>query len=562
MQALYAAQAGVEDVVKQLSNMRGASRIDQPFLWYDGLTGRQLCNASWLTKDGISLGQYDVTVSAVNQIDRWTRDVLVHAVGYVPSKGSPNAVTRVVDAIVRVANGRSEVFDYVYFINHWGWYYGDTIVANGNVRANGQFDGGVYDSTLYAFPRFQKLVNGQFQGYIDDGGIYAGWNIIGAQDIKGDANAVWTQADVTAGHCTQSDVGKKKCQHPYQNPVVMPNLSDLTVYEALAREKGSYIKIGSTVVVNAVQGDVSGTPQNLYLTGTATAPIEIHGPVVVRGSVIISGVVKGQGAIYSGGNVYVPKDLAYKTPPATPPLHATQAQMESWIAANANANALGLFARKHIVVGDYTNSSWQSYVSSWVNDSRNESKEDAGMDGIPNTRNGRDGIRGTADDDVLEGDGIWTTNRYTTMHQTEGLIPPGKNVGDPIPGTGEDIDGDGRYTPRCLMSDFNIPASLTAANWAGNVPSGTPSYSSVSSTSITHIDAAFYTNHHIAMLTLASGKDMTFNGCVVSRNESIVYGTNHCIFNYDLRLLDEGQTYGFYLPRTWKPVQVVFWTEK
>ena len=91
----------------------------------------------------------------------------------------------------------------------------------------------------------------------------------------------------------------------------MPNLSNLAMYEGLAQEKGSYIKVGEDLVVSGVQGDDAGELQHLYLRGTEDAPIEVHGPVVVRGSVIISGVVKGQGAIYSGGNVYVPKNLTY-----------------------------------------------------------------------------------------------------------------------------------------------------------------------------------------------------------------------------------------------------------
>ena len=47
------------------------------------------------------------------------------------------------------------------------------------------------------------------------------------------------------------------------------------------------------------------------------------------------------------------------------------------------------------------------------------------------TRAGRDGILGTADDDTLDGDGIWTTSLYTAAQQAQGLIPAGKNVGDP-----------------------------------------------------------------------------------------------------------------------------------
>lgn len=562
-QALYVAQAGIEDLVRELSNMRNASPLNAPFVWYDSLAGDTMRDGSWLTRDGVTAGQFDVVVTQVNAVDGWTRDLVVQAAGYVPSKDHPHAVRRRIDAVLRVSVGRSEVFDYVYFINNWGWYYGSTIIANGNVRSNGQFDGGGYAATINAIPRFDKLEGADFQGFKDDGGMFSGWNMISTGNMQGDANTVWTQADADAGKCEPEDVGEKRCQHSYQPKVLMPNLSDLAVYEDLAKEKGAYIKVGDQFIVSAVQGDDAGERQHLYLRGTAEDPIEISGPVVVRGCLIISGVVKGQGSIYSGGNVYVPQNLTYQNPPSATPTDPDETAMETWIAANANADALGLFAREHVVIGDYTDNWWQYYVNSWRSDHRNKSEEDAGEDGIPNTRAGRDGVHGTADDDVLEDDNVWTVEYYTTMHQSEGLIPEGLDVGDPIPGTGEDIDGDGEYDRTCKMNEFNLPMSLSSVHWAGNVPPPGTQYTDIAScSSLTRLDAAFYTNHHFAMLTLAWGQDMVFNGCIVSRNESIIYGTNHCILNYDYRLLGEGESHGFYLPKTWNPVETVFWTAK
>ncbi len=567
-QALYVAQAGLQDLVRQVRDVRSCSRLDQPFTWYDALGGQTLADGAWLTKDGVSLGQYDSVVSSVTVVDANTRDLAVTCTGYIPAKGSATTVSRTINAVVRMSTGRSHVFDYVYFINNWGWYFGDTIIANGNVRANGPFDGGNYHATVNGIPRFQSLSGGHFSGYIDDGGVYSWWNIVNAGNMQGTVNAVWTQADCTAGHCAQADVGTNKGIHAWQDntsptastqgQITMPNLTDLTMYETLAKSQGSYIKIGSTTVVNAVQGDCSSEPQNLYLVGTTASPITIHGPVVVRGSVIISGVVTGQGCIYSGGNVYIPKDITYVNPPATPPSSPTQALMESWLATNGTKDALGLFARKSVVIGNYTDSTWQSEVSSWLTDSRNESKEDGGADQLPNTRTGRDGVSGTSDDDTIDGDGVWTASKYTAWHQAQGLIPSGKSVGDAIPGTGEDTDGDGAYTPRTAISDFTIPATLTSTNWAGNVPTGTPAYKTVSSTTITQVNAALYTNHQVAMMTSGSG-DLAFNGCVISRNEDVVYGTNHCIFNYDYRLLDPSASYGLYLPVVWNPVSIVYW---
>ena len=98
------------------------------------------------------------------------------------------------------------------------------------------------------------------------------------------------------------------------------------------------------------------------------------------------------------------------------------------------------------MVGDYTDDWWQTNVSNWVNHDLNKSREDAGSDGIQNTREGPDGILGTADDDFMEDDGVWTVNHYTEEDAERGLIPEGSRPGDVIPGSGEDIDGDG-----CLL---------------------------------------------------------------------------------------------------------------
>lgn len=557
--ALFVAQAALEEEMSALTSLQNLGRLDEPFVAFESLAGTQPQDGAWLIKDGIPIGQYDVHLTSVANIDSWTRDVGIRVDAWVPSINHPQAIRRRIEAVARVSIGRSEVFDYVYFINNWGWYYGNTIIANGNIRANGQFDGGGYGAYINAIPRFDKLEGSDLKGYIDDGGVFSGWDIVGANNMRGDANALWTQDDCNVGKCTQDDVGEKKCMHSYQPHIPMPNLSDLTMYEDLAVRKNSSIKIGSNVVFTHVLGDGGGEPQNLYLCGTAAEPVVLDGPVVVRGSVIISGCVTGKGSIYCNGNVYIPNDITYVNAPGAVPTDPDEADMENWLTASESADALGLFAREHVVVGDYTNSYWQSYVSGWVNDYRNRSDEDSGEDLIPNTREGRDGILGTADDDVLEDDSEWTTEVYTELHEAEGLIPPGKSVGDAIAESGEDIDGDGVRDFTTQMSDFNIPASLTSSNWAGNVPDDTPSFGSVSTTQITNIDAAIYTNHTIGMLTLAYGEDLNFNGCVVSRNEAIVYGTSHCILNYDYRLLGDGESHGFYLPKTWRPVEIVMW---
>jgi len=463
----------------------------------------------------------------------------IESTGYLPdapgslAPGEALQGSHSLSVTVNYSTEPSEVFNYAYFINNWGWFYGSTIYAYGNAGGNGQFDVGGYAPTVAGQPIYDEVVwsgsaatllryhDDNDDGLQDgnDGGVFSGWDIANAAGLKGNG-------------------GLAKNQHEFEDQVPMPNLSDLSQYEAKAIEEGGTLKLGSTVLSDAVYGDGVGESQNLYLVGTLANPIKLDGPVVVKGDVIISGYVTGQGAIYAGGNVYVPNSLQYVNGPTTAlPAGTTQAATEAWLTTNWNKDFLGLFATENVIVGDHTSSTWQGYVSGWMGSSMNKSEEDAGEDGIPNSIVGKDGTMGTADDDVLEDDNVFTVQYYTVADDALGLIPPGKSVGDAIPGSGEDIDGDGHYDPTTSLADVAFGNPLTPAYWGGNMPAvGIPSYSSVASLYAARMDATFYTNHSFCYVVFGSA-DAVINGAVVSRNENIVYGTPKIKINYDCRLL-------------------------
>jgi len=455
------------------------------------------------------------------------RLVAITSVAWSPAEGTPGAVRAEVTSTVKMSLERARIFDYSYFVHNWGWFYGNTIVANGNVRANGQFDGGNYSSTINGVPRYSKSDGPNLSGYVDDGGIFSGWDVVQAGNVLGMG-------------------GETDNQYPFYEPLPMPNLSDLTSYENIAKGGGSTIKVGGLTIVSGVLGDDAGEPQHLYLEGTALNPIVINGPVVIRGSVIIKGVVTGQGAIYAGGNVYIPDNLTYANPPATPrPTSSSLADRIAWRTASQDKDALGLFARENIVLGDFTDGTADYYMSSWLSNPLNVSIEDTGDDQIANTN------------DVNEGDGQWSTQIYSAGDVTFGLVPVGKNVGDPIPGTGEDTDGDGIYDPTSTTADFALPAALDSGQWAGNMPPGTTSFNQVATIYVNKFEAALYTNHTLGGLMLNWGGDVTFNGTVVSRNESLIYGANRLVLNHDDRLTAGGEDFGFYLPYVWGPIETL-----
>ncbi|MBI5361889.1 MAG: hypothetical protein HZA53_01840 [Planctomycetes bacterium] len=565
VRAQFVAEAGLERAMAFLTQAVDNTSVSDPL----GGLSTLFAGSTTLTPfvgeplmDGTRrVGAYSIALTRVDNTPA-SISIAITATGYLPDAPSALPAGRSPEAwcalrrTVRYEIAPSQVFDYSYFINNWGWFYGDTIHGNGNVRSNGQFDGGGYAASITGQPLYDQVAwsgsAATLSGYRDDnadglsngldGGTFSSWDIVNAQNMNGQG--------VQASN-----------QHDFQPTVPMPNLTDLGQYESAAVAAGASITVGGVTVVNGVLGDDAGEKQNLYLVGTDASPIVISGAVVVRGNVILSGVVTGQGAVYSGGNVYCPKSVTYKNAPAAPrPTDNTQAATEAWLTSNWNKDFLGLFARENIVVGDYTHAWWQYYVGLWMGDALNQSAEDAGADGMPNTRNGRDGILGTADDDVLEGDGVFTIEHYTEADAAAGSIPAGKSVGDPIPGPGEDIDGDGVYDASTSLSNVNLTVPLNTANWAGNMPAaGISSYGSIASLYANRMDAVFYTNHSFCWLVLGS-TPAKVNGALVSRNENIIYGTPSLEFNHDARLLGGASGKAApWLPRELMPVRTLSW---
>jgi len=561
----YLAEAGIERtrrlVASAIKKGGGAAPLESVTNLFAGEPTYQPFPGTSQKDGNATIGGFAVTLTIVDESPS-ALTLRIDSTGYLPDAPANLAAGELLDTwhaittTVRYELEPSEVFDYAYFINNWGWFYGNTIFANGNTRSNGQFDIAGYAPTITGQATYDTVdYSGgvaSLTGYRDDngdgvmdgndGGVWSGWDIVGAQNLKGNG-------------------GKASNQHEYDAQVPMPNLSDLSQYAADAVEQASTIKIGGLTMTNAVYGDEAGEKKGLYLVGTPANPIVLDGPVVVEGDVIISGHVTGQGAIYASGNVYVPNSIQYVNGPSTDrPASGSEADTEAWLGANWNKDFLGLFSAENIVVGDHTHAWWQWYVSGWMGSSLNKSEEDAGEDGIPNTKAGVDGILGTADDDVLEDDNVFTVEVYTELDEELGLIPPGLDVGDNIPGTGEDIDGDGMYDAPTTLTDIAFDKALNSGHWGGNMPvAGIGNYSDIATLYANNLDGVFYTNHSFCYLVIGSS-DAVINGSLVSRNENIVYGTPKFVVNYDCRLLG-GVTgmAGDLLPKVVGEPQTILW---
>ena len=113
------------------------------------LAGASISHPKAVTSGSLpGAGNFSVGVISYSQPagDVYSRVVTVRAVGYIDrnSNGSldSNEPAKIVDVKVTFQLQRSQVFDYVYFVNNFGWMDGfgpSDLTMNGDLRANGDF---------------------------------------------------------------------------------------------------------------------------------------------------------------------------------------------------------------------------------------------------------------------------------------------------------------------------------------------------------------------------------------------------------------------------------------
>ncbi|MDI6735274.1 MAG: Tad domain-containing protein [bacterium] len=339
-------------------------------------------------------------------------------------------------AAISIPYSPSYVFDYVYFLNNWGWFYGRGITANGDIRSNGDFD------------------------FRDEPGV-AG-DVYASGEIRG----TWK---TPPGQSYETYQGVKKLE--------MPNLQTLDYYKELAFEKNSFIKIGDTLVIDKVFGDEQGESGNIILEGSPSNPIEIHGPVVIIGDVVIKGTIQGTGTIYAGRNIYITSDINYKHAPSSPrPASDDPEVVDRWVEANKDKDIIGLAARENVIIGDYTKDPYFGYYGNdkWYSNYWlfNMGSEDVGADGIPDTN-------------------VWIIDEE---HPQGYWTDPTENDGIFQANT-EDLDKDGLFDDKYNWTDIQTQVPIT--NFA-RLPPNTDEFGDLATNRINKIECVIYTNHACA----------------------------------------------------------------
>jgi hypothetical protein len=384
----------------------------------------------------------------------------------------------------------SQVFDYEYFLNNWGWWWGSTITGNGAQRANWDFDF-----------RDGPMVNGS---------IYA------ADQVE--ENEVPIQNYPTAPFAGLAGADETNLVHQGAPRVTMPNLLNFTNYvnTALANTASNGLWVGSNQIVagaltNASLPNPGGnagnvTPQTgLYVVGTPSQPIVIKGTVVVQGDVVIQGTVTGQGTLYVGGNLYIASNITYAhgpdftgTPETQPP-----SVRDAWVADNMTNDLVAYAVRGSILGGDVTDPDWVNYCYNYPGSGLVYVGDESHL--------GVDGISGTPDDNIpfLHPDGSMST--------------------------WYDADGDGIMEGN-YSYDTDLNMTSARASYIKNYPTVNSipvPYNQIATDNMGTLQGIFYTDHAAAMRMAQASS--TLDGVIVSRNEQIIY-QNSLTLIYDSRV--------------------------
>ncbi|PIQ86030.1 MAG: hypothetical protein COV74_06250 [Candidatus Omnitrophica bacterium CG11_big_fil_rev_8_21_14_0_20_45_26] len=434
----------------------------------------------------------------------------------------PNArARRSMTGEMRFNLGQSPVFDYGYFINNFGYWWGGPLNANTDMRANGDFELNYQPNVngdVYAAPNDELGAPGEINCNRNPCTNYDSLEAY-LDDLNTPLEARPGSPSALGGEEGQYEVDGGYSGEPIfqedPEPISMPYLGNISFYQSYASAKNGTLSFndawtGEPEVVNANYDGV------LVLIGTDADPIQINGPVVSTGDVIIKGKVTGQGTIYSGRNVHIIGDIEYVDGPGW---SKPDTDPEGTAATNSTKNFLGLAAKGNVVVGDYTDNTHRSWMTSLLSPNGSYSITHKYTIDASDSSLGYNNCTGGCIPNGGNPDALWFDGDYTAE---DGYVR-------------EDDSPRRFYESTLVDADFDLLSPTNA---------------------IDRIDAVAYTNHVYAGLMFDSAP--AINGGFVSRDDGMVVYSGFTL-NYDIRV--KSNPYDFYLPRTILFPDTLVWDE-
>jgi hypothetical protein len=428
-------------------------------------------------------------------------------------------IIRTIEEEVRYTLSRSSVFDYAYFINNFGWFYGVNCVVNGDIRSNEDIELRSSDLVLNgnSYATGVNDINRPYQTW--------SWNTYKGNSYSDFFRPSYYVDPTKDSSATLYEFGFKVKKNSAgsdtfdgEKPLKVPNIGNLDDYKDYAAEQNGTIRIGGVLVANHVfsgtgPSGVTGAPDqgSLVLIGTTSKPIVIDGPVVVEGDVIIKGYYTGQGTIYAGRNVHIIGDLKAVSSSQWEHPDTVSNFKNTTAPDNLGKDFLGLCARGSIVIGNYLSSSFensilnQGYIEPSFVGVHEVDAMDADLGYVSFTQNGTN---------YFDGD-------YTaTFGEKCGTVA---------------TDGVARSFYESSLSDSKF-SSLISDDW------------------VSRIDAVIYNNH----LTTGLLKDAMINGSIICRDEAMLL-SGRAYMNWDARLGMD--LFKPFLPPELEPADTIQWRE-
>jgi hypothetical protein len=553
VQGTQICEAGTQQLVL---NLWLPLKTSQVFTSMDSLCGSASTSAPAAAVTGVvdSNFTYASGVIAYNVVDSYTRTLTVRTLGWIDQNGNGVADTgepqKVVDVSYTFKLARSQVFDYTYFVNNYGWMQGfgpSNLIVNGDMRANGNFsftsgsptvNGSVYATQNSKLsPASAGLVNAapvkwttsQYASNMAAGGsgatnnqnrwrpaynattdgaqgstLYEQWrdNVFDsngtivnnrlAGTALGDVNGTRAWASSSPGSSTTTLLDSTPTSE-----LVMPDLSNIGTAADAPNANGSY----------AAQSKAYTDPKATFQDGTAN-------PLYGQGSYLEvwnSTLNNNQGAYQtlSTSGVISGSAIAVGTTAHPILIHGPVTVTQDLVITGSVSGQGTIYTGRNVqVVGSVTYTNPPNFSSSSPLGAANEKADMLGL---------------AANGSVIMGD----TSQFSGSSCLQYMTPPftharTDDLGNVIPAF------DANATDSCGCAKYQ---SLVGASTIHNL-----------SSSINQIDAILYTNNVCGGILGTGGNGVTLNGSIISKDEAMTVYSLPMRENYDMRIRERSLT--------------------
>ncbi len=566
IQSTNLCEAGIQDVLRSLWR---PFKQQQTFLTMDAeLTGASPNSPRGaITGTVPGLGAYSSGVIRYATVpgDNFVRMITVRSVGWLDSNenGQLDAgeASKVVDVSTRFELTRSQVFDYTYFVNNYGWMDGfnqNDLIVNGDMRANGNFNflngSPTVNGSVYANNN-DKLVPGAV-GLINAAPIkmatstYASWVPANPSRISGEPDSAYALRVTTYKETIQARRRQaySSANHGTDGSGQYEENRDFTF-----RSDGALV---GNRPAGAVLGDSTGI-KSWNRTTSAAATTTLLDSEKTKEIVMPD---------LSDLSRYIGISQNYRNPKATfldgtpNPNYNQEAYVEVWNTAqsrydristngviNGSAVLVGTATRpirvhgpvtatqdiviKGVISGQGTFYTGRNvHVVGSIRYANGPDFRGANMQGVDSANEKKDFMGLAARGSVIMGNPSSFGNPYPLAYMTP-VNPPTKTVG-----TYGRYDENGNWIP---AYDANEIDSTGRRRYQSVVSSTT--INSISE-GINQIDAVIYTNFVGGGNIGTGGGGVMFNGTIISRDEALVTWSLPVVMNYDNRIRERSVT--------------------